>query len=282
MSDIGVNIEELLPFYLLGTLTPDEVERVEAYLESNPDARKWVQEMSPVLETLAISAGTVEPNPATKQELLARLESGRKTLRLRSGQVTDQGRMRQEARSGSATGRLGLRERLRLVRLEPVVLAVSLIVAVISLAWAAAVNGRIVELRREVTDLQASLADQGQVIRFLSSPGSRTVLIAGTEIQPGAQAQMIFAPDSQAGGLLIEGLSPLPADQVYQLWLIEADAPQSAGTFSVDPGGKATVLVEAARAIADFDALGVSVEPAGGSPQPTGEIVLLSNLSGDA
>jgi anti-sigma-K factor RskA len=39
------------------------------------------------------------------------------------------------------------------------------------------------------------------------------------------------------------------------------------------------LAVQAADAIGSFDAIGVSIEPDGGSPQPTGDIVMLSNLS---
>jgi anti-sigma-K factor RskA len=278
MSDADVNIEELLPFYVLGTLTAEEVERVEAYFEANPDARKWVREMSPVLEALAMTAGTAEPAPGTKRALQARVGGGRRAEDERRS-TDDRGRARGAVRGKSAAEKRGF---LAGLRWEPILVAASLIVAIVALAWAATANGRIAALRQEVAGLEASLADQGQVIRYLSSPGSRSVLIAGTEIQPGAQAQMIFAPDSPAGGLLIAGLPQLPGDQVYQLWLIEGETPQSAGTFSVDDGGRATVLVEAPRAISDFDAVGVSIEPTGGSPQPTGDIVLLSNLTVDS
>jgi anti-sigma-K factor RskA len=275
-----------LPFYILGTLTAGEVERVETYLRTNLAARKWVEEMSLVPETLGLSAGSAEPNPATKQQLLARLKTAPGQAEI--SKDADLYRTGRQVRGERPTDQPGLLARLRRrplfarpIRLEPVVIVVSLVVAIISLAWAATINGRIVQLRQEVGDLQAGLADQGQIIRYLSSPDNRSVLIAGTEHQPGAQAQMVFPQDSQEGGLLIAGLRPLPAEQVYQLWLIEGETPQSAGTFSVDPSGKATVLVEARRAIADFDAVGVSIEPLGGSLQPTGNIVLLSSLSED-
>jgi anti-sigma-K factor RskA len=62
------------------------------------------------------------------------------------------------------------------------------------------------------------------------------------------------------------------------VWLIggEGSTPLGAGTFSVsDPDGQ---LVTVAADFSTANALGISVEPKGGSPAPTGDIVLLSEL----
>jgi anti-sigma-K factor RskA len=75
-------------------------------------------------------------------------------------------------------------------------------------------------------------------------------------------------------------LAPLPSGKVYQFWLIKGDTPVSAGLFSVDTQGRGLLSVSTSEPIGSFDAIGVSIEPEGGSPQPTGDIVMLSKLSG--
>jgi anti-sigma-K factor RskA len=57
--------------------------------------------------------------------------------------------------------------------------------------------------------------------------------------------------------------------------MIAGDTPLSAGVFEVDEGGVAVVQVARDAAPGAFDAVGVSVEPEGGSPTPTGDIVML-------
>ena len=74
-------------------------------------------------------------------------------------------------------------------------------------------------------------------------------------------------------------LPPLPEGQTYQLWVIVEGTPVSAGTFDVEPDGSARYdaeplpPVEADAAVA----LAVTVEPAGGVPQPTGPMALVES-----
>lgn len=64
-------------------------------------------------------------------------------------------------------------------------------------------------------------------------------------------------------------LRQLPEGQEYQLWRIRGDEPQSVGVLG--RGGAVAALV---TDIAPTDSLGLTVEPAGGSEAPTGELVL--------
>jgi anti-sigma-K factor RskA len=61
----------------------------------------------------------------------------------------------------------------------------------------------------------------------------------------------------------------------YQLWAIH-DKPVSIGTFNMDTGKAAHLLVKKAPSFADAKTFAVSLEPSGGRPQPTGPIYLLS------
>ncbi len=60
------------------------------------------------------------------------------------------------------------------------------------------------------------------------------------------------------------------------MWKITGEGPASAGIF----GGTDSMeqLVNLPTDFFGADAVGVSVEPRGGSPQPTGDIVLLGNF----
>jgi anti-sigma-K factor RskA len=103
--------------------------------------------------------------------------------------------------------------------------------------------------------------------------------IAGTDVQPEARGQLLGDPQSGSGVLIVSGLRPLEPGRVYQFWLIRGDSPVSAGVFHIDEQGAAIVNVSAGAAIGSYDAMGVSIEPEGGSAQPTGDIVMLASLS---
>src|SRR5206468_360324 len=71
-------------------------------------------------------------------------------------------------------------------------------------------------------------------------------------------------------------LAAVPADRTYQVWLIRDGRPESARIF---PAGSAGDLAGAlAGDLAGASTVAVSVEPAGGSPAPTGPIVLATSL----
>jgi len=60
--------------------------------------------------------------------------------------------------------------------------------------------------------------------------------------------------------------------------LIDAGGPKSAGLLAVDAHGQGVLIVSSDAEIGSFQSLGISIEPDGGSPQPTGDIVVLSDL----
>ena len=98
------------------------------------------------------------------------------------------------------------------------------------------------------------------------------------EFAPQASKPITKAPNSQSAVLIVTGLSPLEPGKTYQVWLIDGGAPVSAGLLTVNEEGQGVFIVTSEEAIGSFKSLGISIEPAGGSPQPTGEIVVLSDL----
>jgi len=54
------------------------------------------------------------------------------------------------------------------------------------------------------------------------------------------------------------------------VWLTRAGAaPRSAGLFTVDEAGSGALVFETAEPVESFNRVGVTAEPAGGSPGPT-------------
>ncbi|MGH2538074.1 MAG: zf-HC2 domain-containing protein, partial [Candidatus Promineifilaceae bacterium] len=64
-------IEELLAFYALGVLTPDEERRVEAHLRANSQVRPLVAEWQAAAAQLALASPPEAPSPAVKGRLMA-------------------------------------------------------------------------------------------------------------------------------------------------------------------------------------------------------------------
>ena len=121
-------------------------------------------------------------------------------------------------------------------------------------------------LQQEQQELSIELAPLLQV--------NQVIALSGTDNVPGATGSLFVSDDSLV--LVLSGLQSLPADQSYQLWLIPDGAlPISAGLVQVGEQSIPTLTADISLRTQTFRTVGLSIEPAGGSLQPTGPIVLL-------
>lgn len=102
------------------------------------------------------------------------------------------------------------------------------------------------------------------ITRVLDSRDAATVTGAvGT-----GHATIIYSKAEHRLVLVGHGIAAPAGDKTYQLWMItSAGRATSAGVFTPDASG--TVLVKASGDLADTAKMGISIEPAGGSTQPT-------------
>ncbi len=112
--------------------------------------------------------------------------------------------------------------------------------------------------------------------------GLQTLSLTGSEIAPQAWAILAMDKDAPSGLLVVDDLPPLDKRQAYQLWLITPDGKrQSGGIFRVDEKGHGFLEINSPRLLQTYAAFGVTIEPADGSPSPTGPNVLKGeNTSG--
>ncbi|MDQ3485479.1 MAG: anti-sigma factor [Actinomycetota bacterium] len=113
--------------------------------------------------------------------------------------------------------------------------------------------------RAKLTSLLTAADVQTVSGRFISSD------------DPGA---VVMSADRQMAVLVASGLPKLPESKVYEAWTINGE-PAPAGIFRSD-GSNA--VVELSDAAFDADSIAVTIEPAGGSPKPTGDAVFNVNL----
>lgn len=127
-------------------------------------------------------------------------------------------------------------------------------------------------------EFETQLVAQQEVIDLIQSPTVYAVTLPGTETQPGAEAKLVVDQESKIALLVVEGMGELPQDEVYQVLLIRGTEHATADTFRVNTSGRGVLLVRSEEPIDSFDAVGVSIEPQGGSVQRTGDVVLLGAL----
>ena len=91
-----------------------------------------------------------------------------------------------------------------------------------------------------------------------------------------AQGRVLYVQEEQLTVITVEELEPLPADQTYQVWAISGDASTGIGLFNTSESGEASAAIE--FDLSEAEIVAITVEPAGGSPQPTTEPVLEAEL----
>ena len=130
------------------------------------------------------------------------------------------------------------------------------------------------EATAATTSLSSKLARSDSLVVAMSGANVRVVELASTQnMSPGAR--MFWDRVANRWTLVTHDLQPLGAGRTYQLWLVTAQAEKiSAGTFTTDAKGRAVVQATYALAEADLAAIAITEEPEGGSPQPTGTILV--------
>jgi Anti-sigma-K factor rskA len=119
---------------------------------------------------------------------------------------------------------------------------------------------------------------QDEFAALLRRPDAKVVSLAASDVAKGASAVLLYNPVTQKLWLYSANLPECPTGTAYQLWAID-QRPVSVGTFHIDAGEMSHLLV---KRLPDFDKarkFAVSLEPAGGRPQPTGPIYLAGQRS---
>ena len=159
--------------------------------------------------------------------------------------------------------------------------------AVLFLALFAWSELRVRALREEMRTLQAETAS-ARGLATTAGPGAEgtvtdspmaTIVSTGMVMQlegkgsaSAASARAFIEPEGGKGLFVYSGLPSAPQAHAYQLWVLHADAPPTGlATFSPEEGGAGRVEMENLQAPVGF---AVTIEPAGGVPAPTGEMVL--------
>jgi anti-sigma-K factor RskA len=106
----------------------------------------------------------------------------------------------------------------------------------------------------------------------------RIVRLQGTDAAPQATGTLVLSVDGEHGTLVVDGLPPLDEAHQYQLWLIKDGHRTSGGLLSVNSEGYGALWVSAPEPLASYPSFGITLEPAGGSPGPTGAKVLGGSL----
>jgi anti-sigma-K factor RskA len=253
------HISDLLPGYALGTLDEIELVQVSRHL---PDCAQCRQELVLFWQTadqLALAMPLRTPPPDLRAKILKRVENLPASRPQPAPAVAPAARPR-----ATLLSRLGLKALFDSLFASRVGMALGGLALVLV---ALLINSNVL-LSKRVNDLQA-LVPAGDI---------RLVDLVGTSHAPAAHGYLMVFKDETYGTLVVEDVPALEADHQYQLWLIKDGKRTSGGVFSIDGQGYGTLQVSADYPLDTYPSFGITIEPSGGSPGPTGAKVLGGDL----
>jgi anti-sigma-K factor RskA len=245
----------LLEAYVLGEGSVEERALVERMAATEPEIRAELEAIETALEAHAM-ATAVEPPPAVKAAVLQAVQGNGKgkVLPIAAGQAGPASRNWLAAAAlvallASGAGnfllfsRLGeVNERLAILENERAVLA-------------------------QQMQVQQTALEQGrQQLAVVFDPAKHMVPLAGQVLDPGAAARVYMDPSSSEIYLDVLSLPAAPAGKQYQLWAQVDGKMVDAGMLDLGAAGDS---LQRMKTIANATAFGVTLEPEGGSMEPT-------------
>ncbi len=264
-------LTELCPIYALGALDGEELREFEAHLKSGCLAcQKQLQEYASLVASIPEALPNVASSSDLKQRLLARLDHEPAQSEVVEFRVP-------KPPSAAKQRKVGW--------LPWACAAAAGIALIISLSNASRLHRGLEEQQEklqlqieQLKVLQRLLEDEKEVTQLLSKPETRVTMLAGTPSSPRSRGKVIWSAQEKKAIFYASNLAAAPAGKTYQLWIIAAGKPFDAGVFSVDAQGSAFVKVASLSEADKAQKFAVTLEPAGGVPQPTGEMHLLGSL----
>lgn len=239
--------EYLAAGYVLGGLTPEESELARSLYSSHPEFRAEVASFE---ATMASVAATDEPATPSAELETAILSIPQQYPALAEPELTP-------------TPRRG--------RISATMFAlVASILAVTVIAMGSLLFSEMRETQQMEDSLTVMEEQRQQLEQLLGSPD---LAAAHAESSLGGSVTVTFSQNAQMIHVVPHDLPNLTSDESMQMWLIGEEGPHSIGLMSTE-GPQMLSGIELGEGVV----FGVTVEPAGGSPQPTSDPIIAAEL----
>lgn len=225
------NLLALLPAYALEALDPDERAAVQAWLPTDAKARALLAQYQAVADQLYVLA-PARPAPAHLEADLRRRLAAERAPAAQVG-------FWQRGRTWLAAAALLI-----------VLIGAALLLQLLSESGTPTPDGGA---------LYATIAAQADARRFA---------IEVAEEQANLRGELVVTASGDRAVIRVERLPQLPADQTFQLWLLDIEGTLRSGGIFRAEDEVTHILIPLERPLSAYQRFGVSIEPAGGSPYP--------------
>ncbi|MBC7870291.1 MAG: anti-sigma factor [Chitinophagaceae bacterium] len=231
---------------------PDEVRFIESSLASCPEAAAELAEYQRLAEAFLDSAPQVQAPPHLAYRLI---EQANATKAI----VMTQGAPKNHKRRSVS-------------RIVFVAWGIAAALIIVMAGWVMNQTQLRGELASEVA-LQndvIALLSSGEAVSFAFAPVDDTTSIA--------TGVVLCHPDLDVGIVRVENFPPPPEGSAYQVWLRKGEERYNGGLFQTNSEGRGTLVFRAPGPMSEIQYVGITLEPASGSPSPTTPAVVRAKL----
>jgi anti-sigma-K factor RskA len=279
---IWKKVKAIAPLYVIGALDEKTAHEVEASLDSaTPQQRRVIARWRDVATLLPQALPLQTPPDYIRERLLSRIaeQSQQTPIEVAVEEST--------SKEMAEQGENKILSLVQTRRAESRAVRWMLIAATALLALGfgylfkqnADLAQKLGALAKERDSLSSELAERRRQVDDLVSPRTRVIAMVGEET-PQANAKLVWDTKAQQWAIYIFDLPAPPSDKDYQLWYVTKNSSKiSAAVFRTNSAGRTVLkLTLPPDALAGLAATAVTLEPRGGSPQPTGKFYLKASI----
>ncbi|MDN5686550.1 MAG: anti-sigma factor [Brachybacterium sp.] len=278
--------------WALNALDADERARIEDYLAQDPEAAAEARSFEETAGELARGLEPAPPRPELKDSVMARIARTRQlpphaeqdadeiatpsapAENTHRGETQTSDAPAADSRDAQVVPLDRYRSAVRRTRWLAVAATALLVTSVAGVGlWSTerAVQQDAQETIEAMQSAQEDAAQEQQMVSTIMASDDATQLTVQPE--SGGALHLMYSRDQDAMIIQATDLADLPSGSTYQLWLIDEEGPHDAGLISASDQ---TVRVK--KEMPEGAQLGLTVEPAGGSEQPTPPVIATGEL----
>jgi anti-sigma-K factor RskA len=271
-------IKELGPLYALGAVDEDTARTIEEFLhEATPEQQLEISELREVAALLPLALPLPNVPEIIRDRLFVRISGEAATTPEVADdtqtELTTEG-SREPYQESAKVLAFTQAPRRESSGTKWLLLAATVLLTFTSgyLLW------RNYQLHNEYNRLALENERVKSEVQDIVSPATKIIAMTGQEA-PEASAKLVWDTNRQTWAIYIFNLPPPPTDKQYQLWYVKANAKISAAVFDTDKLGEKVLKLELPPDVVNgLAATAVTLEPKGGSKQPTSNLYLLGKI----
>ncbi len=249
---------DLCAAYALGVIDEVGRRRLEEHLAHGcPICEAALADFSTATVAIASTAAPAKPSPQLRGRVLAAARS--------------------QPRAPS------LRRRPAFVQVALVAASLALLATTVTM-WQRVerVTGERDATRAQLDEVARELQSSKSIEQLIVSPDTDCFDLAGTGMVDTTLSARACFDRASGGAVVVFHAATPPSGHDYELWVLRGDRPESLGVVRADAAGLAVARFDGIANPATVTAFAVSIEPAGGSPEPgpTGPVIRVAALGG--